>query len=190
MKLKLLLVVISSFIIVSMFHKSGVAEQAIPVNEIAVADSMKSMTSTIDGIAVPVESLMQIQMKYQGYAVTKAQQVNRNGKEVYELRVDRDDQTTDYDGFYLFYDKNWKFLDEQKITAPQKSKPQIAPSAKPEPAPAPEDEGGRGGSQNPQPEERNTGNQPTAPAPSNTSTNPNDKDHEKPNRGSDRRGRD
>jgi hypothetical protein len=178
MKLKLLLILALSFILVSGLHKHSAAEPTVPVDQIAVSDSLGSMTSNVDGIEIPMKILMQIQLKYQGYAVTKAKEASYNGKPAYQLLVANNDQANDYNGFYLLYDKNWQFLNEQKLTAPPAPKP--APQTPPETpkpdepalAPAAPDQGGRGAVEQPKP--AGDGNQPnpsntTPPAPSNNS---------------------
>jgi outer membrane biosynthesis protein TonB len=174
MKLKLLLILSLSFILISGFHKNSAAESTEPVDQIAVSDSLGSMTSNVDGIEIPMKVLMQIQIKYQGYAVTKAKESNSNGKQAYQLLVDNNDQANDYNGFYLLYDKNWQFLNEQKLPAPPapKPSPQTQPEApkpdEPVPAPAPStDQGGRGAAEQPTPTD--SGNKPN---PSNTTTPP------------------
>lgn len=61
---------------------------------------------------------MYAQWEYQGYAITKASKSNRDGKQVYSLRVDKDDVATDYDSFYLLYDSNWKLIGKEKQAPP------------------------------------------------------------------------
>ena len=89
---------------------------------------------TINDISIPTEVLLYVQTNYQGYAVTQASKAARDGKPVYSLRVDPNDITTDYDGFYLLYDMNWKLLGEEKMTPPApkpEPKPQITDEKKP-----------------------------------------------------------
>jgi hypothetical protein len=76
--------------------------------------------SMIDNIEVPFDVIEYVQGKYLGYAVTRAEKITRDGKQVYRLLVDRDDITTDYTGFYLLYDASWKLIGEEKMTAPPK----------------------------------------------------------------------
>lgn len=86
------------------------------------------VVSAIDGIEVPEEILIQIQMDYPGHAATKASKINRNGQELYALRIDRDDNPSDYDSFYLLYNADWQSVGKEDQVAPQ-------PVFRPEPEP-------------------------------------------------------
>jgi hypothetical protein len=70
---------------------------------------------TIDDIAIPTDILISVQTEHQGYAVTHASTVMRDGKQAYRLLVSRSDATTERDSFYLYYDTNWKSAGEEKI---------------------------------------------------------------------------
>lgn len=97
----------------------------------AVAESAPSPTATggslttetVNDIAIPTDVLISVQTKYQGYAVTQASRTTRDGKPAYSLRVDPNDITTDYDGFYLLYDMSWKLLGEEKMAPPPAPQP-------------------------------------------------------------------
>lgn len=80
-------------------------------------------TETVNDIPIPTDVLIYAQTHYQGYAVTQASKATRNGQQVYRLRVDPNNVTTDYDGFYLLYDTNWKLLGEEKMTPPPAPQP-------------------------------------------------------------------
>jgi hypothetical protein len=57
-------------------------------------------------------------MKYQGYAVTHVDSVTHGSEQVHRLRVDRDDIPTDYESYFLIYDKNWNLLNDLKMAEP------------------------------------------------------------------------
>ena len=166
-----------------------------PADQIAqqpAARDKPTMMIVIDGVAVPFEVQMSIQLKYQGHAVTKIAVVSHNGEQAYRLRVDRDDVPDDYESIYLYYDMKWQYIDDKKMAPPaqpafkseppkpasvQKPEPEPAPAAEP-PAPAQKpintepvtETGGRGGSEEPESEtpqpdeeEDNAGGEPAKP---------------------------
>ena len=97
----------------------------------AVRTTPGMLTNMIDGIDVPWEILEYIQMKYEGYAVTKADKIKRGNSELYRLRVDRDDQPGDYDSLAVLFDMQWKLVGEEKYASPP-PKPAAAPAPKPQ----------------------------------------------------------
>lgn len=63
--------------------------------------------STIDGIEVPEEVLMNVQTEHQGYAVTHANKVARNPQAYYQLQVSKDTTANPFESIYLLYSENW-----------------------------------------------------------------------------------
>ena len=124
------------------------AQNALPAVQPSRTVPMRP-SSVIDDIAVPLEVLNNIQLEFQGYAVTEARKLVRNGQEAYRLRIDRDDDRTDYESFYLTYDKDWfRIGDKEKAAAPRPKPPEPEPERQREPEkpqPAERPEGGRGG---------------------------------------------
>lgn len=104
---------------------TAVADSAPVTDQTNTASSLA--TETINDIAIPTDVLIYVQTHYQGYAVTQASKTMRDGKQVYSLRVDPNDVTTDYDGFYLLYDSTWKLMGEEKMAPP-------APKTDPKPS--------------------------------------------------------
>jgi hypothetical protein len=114
MKKLLLFGVLLSLVILSNSIKAG-SQQVDKTNASVVEAVVFEMPdSVIDGIPVPHEILMYVQMEYQGYAVTKANKVTQGSGTFYQLLVDNDDQP--YNGLviYLLYDTNWQLVSEQK----------------------------------------------------------------------------
>ncbi|MDQ3123496.1 MAG: hypothetical protein M3Q14_02345 [bacterium] len=101
-----------------------------------------SSYSMLNDIQIPDEILMDIQMEYQGFAVTKATKVNHNGADLYQLKVDRSDIPVDYDGFYLYFDKDWKMVEKEDIDAPAPVFRPAVEESKPQPEPEQEDTSG------------------------------------------------
>lgn len=131
-------------------------------------------TATVDDINIPYEIIFYIEEKYPGHAVTQAAKVTHDGKEAFRLRIDRDDVSSDYEGYYLLFSTKWALVSEQKITEPPtpkeapKSEVRTSPSPKPQPKPeqpAPQGNGGgRGSGGNP--------SQETVVQPQSTNTTP------------------
>lgn len=96
---------------------------------------------------------MYAQLQYEGSAVTKVEKINRDGKELYRLRVDKDDVADDYNSIYLIYDMKWLLVGEEKGKAPTVRKTEPAPTTTPTeatptqlaPTTTQEPAGGRGG---------------------------------------------
>lgn len=76
------------------------------------------MATDMDGILVPYEVITYAQMEYQGRAITRVSQVTSHGIQLYKLRVDHDDKLNDYDSIFLLYDKDWKLIEEEKMSLP------------------------------------------------------------------------
>ena len=93
-----------------------------------------NLSSMIDDIEVPYDVLEYVQLTYDGHAVTKAERVVRNGEQLYKLRVDRDDQLTDYNSIALLFTMDWKLIGTERAATPPPP-----PIAKPE-VPKPENE--------------------------------------------------
>ena len=74
--------------------------------------------SILNDIKIPDEILFDIQMEFPGFAATKAAKVNKSGQEFYELRVDKSDVPSYSDGFYLYFDMDWEFVEKEDIPAP------------------------------------------------------------------------
>lgn len=123
-----------------------------PTGSITGSSAATMPASIINDISVPYEVLMYAQLQYEGSAVTKADKINRDGKELYRLRVDKDDVADDYNSIYLIYDMKWLLVGEEKGKAPPVKKIELAPAPKPtevtptQPAPTATQEpaGGRG----------------------------------------------
>jgi len=75
-------------------------------------------STVIDKVSVPFDVLTYAQLEYQGHAVTKVYKVRYGGESAYRLRVDRDDDPSDYKSHYLIFDKEWRLLDEAKVKKP------------------------------------------------------------------------
>ena len=98
-------------------------------------------SSVINNIKVPYEVLMNAQLEYQGYAVTKAAKVTHKGRSAYRLTVDRDDQPYNNQVIYLLYDMNWQLLGEEKgLPRQQETKPPEAPPQPPAETPQEDNE--------------------------------------------------
>lgn len=148
-----------------------------PTGAITASSAATMPASIINDISVPYEVLTYAQLQYEGSAVTKVEKVVRDGKEIYRLRVDKDDLSDDYNSIFLVYDSKWLLLGEERGTAPVIKKQDPAPTAAPtsQPAPTPaaqQSEGGRGGSA---PTAEANPSQPTGPqeptgTPENTTT--------------------
>lgn len=121
-----------------------------------------NQTATVDDINIPYEIIFFIEEKYPGHAVTQASKVSHEGKEAFRLRIDRDDVSSDYEGFYLLFNAKWSFISDQKITEPPKPKEvpksEVRTNAAPAPQPKPEQTapqgngGGRGSGGSPRQE--------------------------------------
>lgn len=120
-------IALTALLLVLSFFNTAVAENAVTEDPKMNPNEWR-MVSAIDGIEVPEEILIQIQMDYPGHAATKASKTVRNGQELYALRVDRDDNPSDYDSFYLLYNSDWQSVGKEDLVAPQ-------PVFQPEPAP-------------------------------------------------------
>ena len=81
-------------------------------------DSQSSMTSTIDGVAVPDDTLMAIQMNYPGQAVTAASTGFAGSQPVYRLVVDHDDDLNNGPTLVLTFDMQWKLLSSAQAAPP------------------------------------------------------------------------
>lgn len=80
--------------------------------------SAELATETVDDIQIPHSLLTDIQMEYQGMAVTTAK---KQGNQ-YILRIDRDTDTSDYQSFNLIYDEYWNQVTKQTMVAPPQPK--------------------------------------------------------------------
>jgi hypothetical protein len=99
------------------------AQQAIPQQTLPQAGATRSYPpSVVDGIAVPFDVDMYVQTQYQGSAITEASKQQRNGAEIYRLRIDRDDDKSDYESFYLLYSLEWKLIGKDTAVPPPKPK--------------------------------------------------------------------
>jgi hypothetical protein len=65
-------------------------------------------TTFINDLEIPHEILEYVQLKHQGYAVTHATQLTRNGLRFYELRVDRGTGYNSHESIYMYFDADWK----------------------------------------------------------------------------------
>lgn len=123
-----------------------------PTGLITGSSAATMPASIINNISVPYEVLMYAQLQYEGSAVTQVDKIKRDGKELYRLRVDKDDVADDYNSVYLIYDMKWLLVGEEKSKAPviKKTEPAPTPSgaAPNQSTPVPtqqQQEGGRGG---------------------------------------------
>ncbi|MDQ3093885.1 MAG: hypothetical protein M3Q70_01780 [bacterium] len=92
-----------------------------------------SSYSALNDILIPDEILFAIQVEYTGFSATRAEKLNRNGVEGYKLFIDKSDVSVGREGFYLFFDNNWKFIDRGEL-------PALAPVFQPESKPTTESE--------------------------------------------------
>jgi len=81
-------------------------------------NSQSSLTSTIDGVAVPEDTLTAIQMDYPGQAVTAASTGYVGGQPVYRLVVDRDDIPNNGPTLVLTFDMQWQLLSSAQAAPP------------------------------------------------------------------------
>lgn len=134
---------VAAVLTISSFSVVGGQEPSItPPEKVNATPGM--LTNMIDDVNVPWEILEYVQMKYEGHAVTKAEKINRFGKELYRLRVDRDSEMTDYDSMALLFDMQWKLIGEEKYaTPPPAPKIEQKPATREQTAPTRTD-GGRG----------------------------------------------
>jgi hypothetical protein len=144
---------VATVLTVSSLSVVGGQEPAIvPPTEVNTTPGM--LTNMIDDINVPWEILEYVQMKYEGHAVTKAEKINRFGKELYKLRVDRDSEATDYDSIALLFDMQWKLVGEEKYAMPPPPPPKPAPApVQPQQQEPEKPEGGQGGAESDKPQE-------------------------------------
>jgi hypothetical protein len=137
------------------------------------ASANPQLVSIIGDIAVPFDIETDIQLQYQGYAVTQAAKVTRNHEQLYRLRVAPNDMPNNYDGFYLFYTMDWKPAGEEKLTPPPapKAKPAAPEPRSPEPEQPPRhDENKPPENQDDKP--RGNDDKPQAPVPIEPDTPP------------------
>lgn len=80
--------------------------------------SSRQVTAVLDGIEVPMDVLMYAQTEYVGHAITKAEKISRDSKQLYRLRVDRDTSPDDHESFYLLYDEQWKLIGRESSAPP------------------------------------------------------------------------
>lgn len=121
-----------------------------PTGFITGSSAAAMPASIINNISVPYEVLMYAQLQYEGSAVTQVDKIKRDGKELYRLRVDKDDVADDYNSVYLIYDMRWMLVGEEKSKAPALKKTE-APAAQTQSIPTPpqrQPEGGRGENSN------------------------------------------
>ncbi|MDQ3064882.1 MAG: hypothetical protein M3Q36_01275 [bacterium] len=111
------LIIIATIVGVFSFSNLATANSPDPTSS-PPSQTHWSSFSELNDIKIPDEILMDIQMEFQGFAVTKAAKVNRNDRELYQLRVDKSDIPINYDGFYLYFDRDWKFVEREDIQAP------------------------------------------------------------------------
>lgn len=119
-------IILALIIVLLNIGGSATTAQTSPTDDPSLDPRGWRVFSVIDGIEIPEEVLIQIQMDHQGYAATKASITHRNGQQHYSLRVDRNDDPSDYNSFYLLYDMNWQLVGRENTVAP------------PPPPPAPE----------------------------------------------------
>jgi hypothetical protein len=107
----------SMLIILSLSHTTGVnSQQADYTASQSQTVALDMPPSVIDGIEVPNDVLMSIQMEYPGHAVTKATKVSRGRTTLYQLTVDQDDQLYNNRLIYVFYDVNWQLVRSERFT--------------------------------------------------------------------------
>lgn len=69
--------------------------------------------SVIDGVEVPEEILLEVQMEHQGYAVVKALKTRRSGQTAYMLRLESGNRAQR--AFYLLYDQAWVAIGREEV---------------------------------------------------------------------------
>jgi hypothetical protein len=126
MAMKKLILFGSTLIILSLSSSIQVnSQQADNTATTAQITALDMPPSVIDGIEVPNDVVMSIQMEYPGHAVTKAAKVSRGETTLYQLTVDQDDQLYNNKLIYVFYDMNWEWLRDERFTPTQiEAKPQ------------------------------------------------------------------
>lgn len=129
MKKILILVIVASFLFVS--NMAGAVTGGDDTNNNS-ADRVQTdwqFYSSIDDVLVPDEILYAIQGEFPGFSATKADKLRRGGQEIYRLFVDKSDRTVGREGFYLLFDKNWKFIDKNDL--PVRTEPVAQPQPEP-----------------------------------------------------------
>lgn len=124
------LIVLGLVIIAFSTHNTQVASTQTansPAQPTTATNARTTMVEIIDGIGVPMDVLMYAQTEYVGHAVIKAEKIQRDGKQLYRLRVDRDQIPDDYDSFYLLYDMGWQLVGNEKASPPPQIKVEIGP---------------------------------------------------------------
>lgn len=111
-----------SILTITLFGLGSIAkaDNRVPSGQLPPTNpNTRRLVSTIDGIDVPYDVLNYIQTEYMGHTVTQANKIERDGRQAYRLRVDRDDLANDYESFYLIYDSSWKLISgKEKIQPP------------------------------------------------------------------------
>lgn len=145
--------------------------------EVEKTNTQRLAGETIDNIVVPFDVLTAIQMYFEGYAVTHANEVQRNGQKAYRLQIGRDDINKTADTFYLVFDSKWDFISREAFVAPPKPapKPEEPKDDKKEekkPEKPPETTGGQGSGDNTEAESSDQPANPPADQSDTEQTNP------------------
>lgn len=123
---KLLLIAVSTIMTgVVVVGTNVYAQQTQPgtAPEVEKTNTQRLAGETIDNVTVPFDVLTAIQMYFEGYAVTHANEIQRNGQKAYRLQVGRDDINKTADTFYLVFDSKWDFIGREAYIAPPKPAP-------------------------------------------------------------------
>ncbi len=108
------------------------------------------LLTTIDGITIPEDILIAVQLNFQGYAVIAAGKTRIGGQQLYWLRAETG--TNNKPSLQLLFDANWKYI-SQKTVAPVSRKAKEPKPAEPQPAPQPAPETDRNEEQNVKPDD-------------------------------------
>lgn len=146
--------------------------------EVEKTNTQRLAGETIDNIVVPFDVLTAIQMYFEGYAVTHATEVQRNGQKAYRLEVSRDDISKTADTFYLVFDSKWDFISREAFVLPPKPAPKPAEQPKDEkkeekkPEKPPQTTGGQGAGEDADDDSSDEPADPPADEPEPETTNP------------------
>jgi hypothetical protein len=85
--------------------------------------------SVIDDIEVPGEILTDLQLEFQGFAVTHAVRIARDTRSYYQLQLSRDSNANPYESIYLIYSQAWERTGntEAPVPPPQPTPPPQQP---------------------------------------------------------------
>lgn len=168
--MKKLIVLSALAIAISSLSNIATAQAPQDTNTVNTTSARSGLVEIIDGIAVPHEILMQVQLDHQGKSIISVRETGAGSMKAYLAVVD-DDDVRDANVIHIYFDQEWNKLEELNITAPPAPEPATTEEAQPteqtEPQPAPES------AQTPSPSQTKPEQKPIKPSSdNNTQTKP------------------